>query len=61
MSQSVTEPKPFLIGVDQAAAIISRRIARGDATIIVPWQFRILRAITQMLPRFILHRALSRS
>lgn len=61
MSRSVTEPKPFLIGVDEAAAIISRRIARGDATIIVPWQFRFIRALTQMLPRFILHRALSRS
>jgi short-subunit dehydrogenase len=61
MSRSVTEPKPFLIGVGEAAAIISRRVARGDATIVVPWQFRFIRALTQILPRFILHRALSRS
>jgi short-subunit dehydrogenase len=61
MSQSVTEPKPFLIGADKAAAIISRRIARGDATIVVPWQFGIIRRITDLLPRSVLHWALSRS
>ncbi len=61
MSQSVTEPKPFLISADKAAAIISRRIARGDATIVVPWQFGIIRRITDLLPRSVLHWALSRS
>jgi len=61
MSQSVTEPKPFLLPVDKAAAIISRKVAAGAHTIIVPWQFRLIRALTELLPRFILHRALSRS
>jgi len=61
MSQQVTQPKPFLIGADAAARIISRRIARGDATIVVPWQFRILRAATELLPRSILHWILARS
>jgi short-subunit dehydrogenase len=61
MSRSVTEPKPFLISADQAAAIISRRVARGDPTIVVPWQFGVIRGITDLLPRFILHWALSRS
>jgi short-subunit dehydrogenase len=61
MSRKVTEPKPFLMEADKAAAIISRRIARGAAVIVVPWQFRIFRAATRLLPRFILHWALSRS
>jgi short-subunit dehydrogenase len=61
MSRKVTEPKPFLMTADKAAAAISRRVAAGAATIVVPWQFRVLRAITDLLPRFILHWALSRS
>jgi short-subunit dehydrogenase len=61
MSRSVTEPKPFLMPVDKAAAIISRKVAQGAHTIVVPWQFRIIRAFTELLPRSILHRALSRS
>jgi short-subunit dehydrogenase len=61
MSQQVTQPKPFLIGADAAARIISRRVARGDATIVVPWQFRILRAATELLPRSVLHWVLARS
>ncbi len=61
MSRSVNEPKPFLISADRAAAIISRKIAQGAHTIVVPWQFRIIRAMTEFLPRFILHRALTHS
>ena len=61
MSQQVTQPKPFLIGADAAARIISRRIARGDAAIVVPWQFRVIRAATNLLPRFVLRWALARS
>jgi short-subunit dehydrogenase len=61
MSQKVTEPKPFLITAEQAARIISGGVARGRDTIIVPWQFRILRGVTQLLPRFILRWALSRA
>src|SRR3954468_8568001 len=61
MSRSLTEPKPFLISADKAAGIISRRIAQGAATIVVPWQFGVIRAFTALLPRFILRWALSRS
>jgi hypothetical protein len=46
---------------DAAAQIISRRIARGDATIVVPWQFRVIRVATGLLPRFVLRWALARS
>jgi short-subunit dehydrogenase len=61
MSRKVTEPKPFLMDADKAAAIISRRVAEGAETIVVPWQFRILRVVTGLLPRALLRRALSRS
>jgi len=61
MSRKVTDPKPFLMKADAAAQIISRRIARGDATIVVPWQFRVIRAATGLLPRFVLRWALARS
>ncbi len=61
MSRGVSEPKPFLMEADKAANIISRRIARGDATIVLPWQFKIMRAATDLLPRFILRWAMSRS
>ena len=57
MSRSVTVPKPFLMPVDKAVAIISRKVAQGAHTIVVPWQFRIIRAVTELLPRSILHRA----
>ena len=53
--------QPFLIGAEKAARIISRGAKRGQDTIIVPWQFRILRGVTQLLPRFILRWALSRA
>jgi short-subunit dehydrogenase len=61
MSLKVTEPKPFLMKADAAARIISRRVARGDAAIVVPWQFRVIRAATGLLPRFILRWALAHS
>ena len=61
MSRKVTEPKPFLMDADKAAAIISRRVARGAATIVVPWQFRVIRAVSELLPRALLHWVLSRS
>jgi hypothetical protein len=46
---------------DAAAKIISRRIARGDAAIVVPWQFGVMRAATNLLPRFVLRWVLARS
>ena len=61
MSRGVPAPKPFLMTADAAAKVISRRVARGDAAIVVPWQFRVIRAATGLLPRFVLRWALARS
>jgi short-subunit dehydrogenase len=61
MSQKVTEPKPFLISADAAAKIIARRIAAGARTIVVPWQFAVIRGITDLLPRALLRFILSRA
>lgn len=61
MSRGVTEPKPFLMDVDKAAAIVSRRVAQGAATIVVPWQFRVIRTVTDCLPRALVRWVLSRS
>jgi short-subunit dehydrogenase len=54
MSRKVTEPKPFLMDADRAARIISRKVAQGAVTIVVPWQFKIMRGLTELLPRSVL-------
>lgn len=61
MSQQVTEPKPFLMTADDAAKIITRRIARGARRIVVPWQFAVIRGFTRLLPRALLRLILSRA
>jgi short-subunit dehydrogenase len=61
MSRQVAEPKLFLIGADAAAAVIVRGIKRKARTIVVPWQFRWLRAVTDLLPRSLVRRVLSRT
>lgn len=60
MSQQVTEPKPFLMDADVAAKIIARKIAAGDRTIVVPWQFAVIRAVAGLLPRALLRLVLAR-
>ncbi|HMH64141.1 MAG TPA: SDR family NAD(P)-dependent oxidoreductase [Rhizomicrobium sp.] len=60
MSQKVTEPKPFLMSADAAAKIIARGIAGRARTIVVPWQFAVIRAFTALLPRALLRLILSR-
>jgi short-subunit dehydrogenase len=60
MSRSVTEPKPFLMNADTAAHIIVRRLAAGARTIVVPWQFAVIRAFTALLPRALLRLILAR-
>ena len=60
MSRKVTEPKPFLISADAAAAIIIRKIDAGARTIVVPWQFAVIRGFANLLPRALLRRILSR-
>ncbi|HEY2011503.1 MAG TPA: SDR family NAD(P)-dependent oxidoreductase [Rhizomicrobium sp.] len=61
MSRQVTEPKPFLMSADKAAAIIVRGIERKARTIVLPWQFAVIRGLTSLLPRAILRGVLSRA
>lgn len=60
MSRQVTEPKPFLMSADRAAVIIARGIADHARTIVVPWQFALIRALTNLLPRAVMRRVMSR-
>jgi short-subunit dehydrogenase len=60
MSRKVTEPKPFLMSADAAAAVIARKIAAGARTIVVPWQFAVIRGLAGLLPRALLRLFLSR-
>ncbi len=61
MSRSLREPKPFLIGADEAAAIIARKIERGARRIVVPWQFAVIRAAAGLVPRAIIRAVLARA
>ncbi len=61
MSRRVTEPKPFLISPEAAAAVIKRGIAAKAAVIVVPWQYGVMRAATNLLPRALLRWILSRT
>jgi short-subunit dehydrogenase len=61
MSRKVREAKPFLMTADAAAAIITRKIAAGARVIVVPWQFAVLRAVTNLLPRALVRWVLSRA
>ena len=60
MSQSLKEPRPFLISADAAAAIIARKVERGARRIVVPWQFAVIRAAAGFVPRAIIRAVLSR-
>ena len=59
MSQSLKEPRPFLISADAAAAIIARRIERGARRIVVPWQFAVIRVAAGFVPRAIIRAMLA--
>ena len=61
MSRKVTESKPFLITADAAAAVIVRKIAARKRVIEVPWQIAVIRAVTDLLPRALVRRVLSRA
>jgi len=60
MSRGVTEPKPFLMDADKAARIIALKIALGARVIVVPWQIRVMRAVTDLLPRGLVRWVMSR-
>jgi short-subunit dehydrogenase len=51
MSRSLSEPRPFLIDADRAAAVIARKVARGRSRVIVPWPYAVLCAVTAFVPR----------
>ena len=53
MSQGLTEPRPFLITADKAATIIARRLERGARSIVLPWQFAVIRVLAGLLPGFL--------
>ena len=61
MSRQVIEPKPFMITADAAAAVIARGIAARKRVIVVPWQFAVMRAVTDLLPRALVRWVLSRA
>jgi len=61
MSRKVIEPKPFMITADEAAVVIARGIAAGKRVIVVPWQFAVLRALSDLLPRALVRWVLSRA
>ena len=60
MSQSLNEPRPFLISAGQAAHAIRRGVAAGKRVIVVPWQFAAIRFVTDLLPRGVVRALLSR-
>jgi short-subunit dehydrogenase len=61
MSRRVPEAKPFLMSADDAARIITARIAQGARVIVVPWQFSVIRALTSLLPRALVRAVLRRA
>ena len=61
MSRQVIEPKPFMITAEAAAAVILRGIAARKRVIVVPWQFAVIRALTDLLPRALVRWVLSRA
>lgn len=61
MSRKVTEPKPFLMDADNAAAIIARKIEARARVIVVPWQFIVMRSFTDLLPRAFVRWVMSRA
>ncbi|GAA0565538.1 SDR family NAD(P)-dependent oxidoreductase [Rhizomicrobium electricum] len=60
MSQSVTEPKPFLMTPEKAAAVIKRKVARGARQVVVPWQYAAIGALSRVVPKFLVRAILSK-
>lgn len=51
MSARYGGPKPFEMSADAAAALIRRRLARGEAVIAFPWQVLAAIRLGRLLPR----------
>lgn len=59
MSQSLHEPRPFLIAAERAAVIIADKVARGHKRIVLPWPFAVLCTLSGLLPRPLLRAVMS--
>lgn len=59
MSRSLTEPKPFLISAEKAAAVIIKKADRGARHIVVPWQFTLICLAARFIPRALVRAVLS--
>jgi short-subunit dehydrogenase len=51
MSRSVTNWKPFLMTVDDAARIMARKIDAKRRRIVLPWPFAVIRGVARLLPQ----------
>ena len=60
MSRSLTEPKPFLMAPEKAAAVIARGIVRGARHIVVPWQFIVVCIAARLVPAVVIRAVLQR-
>ncbi len=59
MSRSLTEPKPFLISPERAAAVIAKKVEAGGRHIIVPWQFAAICFMARFIPGAVVRVVLS--
>jgi short-subunit dehydrogenase len=60
MSCGLTEPQPFRISANKAAAIIVNKIARGARHIVVPWQYAVIVLAAKLIPRAVVRAVLTR-
>jgi hypothetical protein len=47
---------PFVIETDQAVTLMTRAIARREATFTFPWQMRLLRRVLRIAPEWLIRR-----
>ncbi len=60
MSRSVPPPKPFLMTAKDAATIMRRKIDGGARRLVLPWQFRLILALSRWVPRALIRTILRR-
>ncbi|WP_122039382.1 SDR family oxidoreductase [Asaia bogorensis] len=58
MSRRLEGARPFLVKPDAAAALIAAAVARGDAVLVFPRIFLLLKLLSAVVPRTIAHRLL---
>lgn len=60
MSRQLEGVKPFLIGADDAARVITRQLERRPLQIIVPWQFGVIACLAKCVPQSLMQMILRR-